>query len=102
MPSNGSYQYDYDVDLDDLPVLGCVFNRSNNHDKELRTSDIRSIQLRHSETSRPHDRRDVDTDHKNLEYFATTKSPYTMANPQNLRPVFSQEQLASSLRATHL
>ena len=22
MPSNGSYQYDYDVDLDDLPVLG--------------------------------------------------------------------------------
>ena len=45
MPSNGSYQYDYDVDLDDLPVLGCVFNRSNNHDKELRTSDIRSIQL---------------------------------------------------------
>ena len=27
---------------------------------------------------------------------------YTLANPQNLRPVFSQEQLAASLRATYL
>ena len=91
---------------------------------------------------------DVVTDHKNLEYFATTKSlshrqvcwseylaafnmvvrfrpgklsekpdsltrrfdlylkgedrDFTLANPQNLRPVFSQEQLSISLHATHL
>jgi len=90
---------------------------------------------------------DVVTDHKNLEYFATTKlltrrqarwseflsqfnmiirfrpgrlgtkpdaltrrwdvypkegdSDYAKVNPQNLRPVFTQEQLASSLRATY-
>ena len=90
---------------------------------------------------------DVITDHKNLEYFATTKlltrrqarwseflsqfniiirfhpgklgtkpdvltrcwdvypkeedSDYANVNPQNLRPVFTQEQLASSLRATY-
>ena len=91
---------------------------------------------------------DVVTDHKNLEYFATTKlltrrqvrwseflSPFNMVirfrpgklgakpdlltrrwdvypkegendygrvNPHNFRPVFTQEQLASSLRATYL
>ena len=90
---------------------------------------------------------DVVTDHKNLEYFATTKlltcrqarwseflsqfnmiirfcpsklgtkpdaltrrwdiypkegdSDYTKVNPQNLHPVFTQEQLASSLRAMY-
>jgi len=90
---------------------------------------------------------DVVTDHKNLEYFATTKlltrrqarwseflsqfhmiirfrpgrlgtkpdaltrrwdvypkegdSDYTKVNPQNLQPVFTQEQLTSSLRATY-
>jgi hypothetical protein len=90
---------------------------------------------------------DVVTDHKNLEYFATTKlltrrqvrwseflsqfnmiirfrpgrlgtkpdsltrrwdvypkegdSDYAKVNPQNLRPVFTQEQLAASLRATY-
>ena len=90
---------------------------------------------------------DVVTDHKNLEYFSTTKlltrrqarwseflsqfnlvirfrpgklgtkpdvltrhwdvypkegdSNYTKVNPQNLRPVFTQEQLASSLRASY-
>jgi hypothetical protein len=90
---------------------------------------------------------DVVTDHKNLEYFSTTKlltrrqarwseflsqfnltirfrpgklgtkpdsltrrwdvypkegdSDYAKVNPQNLRPVFTQEQLASSLRATY-
>ena len=88
------------------------------------------------------------TDHKNLEYFSTTKvltrrqvrwseylcafnliirfrpgklgakpdaltrrwdvypkegdSGYAMANPQNYRPVFTQEQLSTSLRATFL
>jgi len=91
---------------------------------------------------------DVVTDHKNLEYFATTKlltrrqarwseylsqfnlvirfrpgkqstkpdaltrrwdiylkeggSDYAMVNPQNCRPVFTQEQLTASLRATFL
>ena len=91
---------------------------------------------------------DVVTDHKNLEYFATTKilsrcqvwwseylspfnfilrfrpgklgakpdaltrrwdvypkegdSDYASNNPHNYRPVFTQEQLASSLRATYL
>ena len=91
---------------------------------------------------------DVVTDHKNLEYFATTKlltrrqarwseflsqfnlvirfrpgklgtkpdaltrrwdvylkersSDYTVVNPQNFKPVFSQDQLATSLRATFL
>ena len=91
---------------------------------------------------------DIITDHKNLEYFSTTKTlshhqarwseylsafnmvvhfwprklsekpdslmrrvdyylkgedrDYTLANPQNLCPVFSQEQLASSLCATCL
>ena len=91
---------------------------------------------------------DVVTDHKNLEYFATTKTlsrrqarwseylssfnmvvrfrpgklgekpdsltrrydyylkgedrDYMLANPQNLRPIFSQEQLSSSLCATRL
>src|ERR1700676_2329771 len=90
---------------------------------------------------------DVVTDHKNLEYFLTTKlltrrqarwsefltpfnlairfrpgklgakpdaltrrwdvypkegdSDYSKVNPQNLRPVFNQEQLATSLRATY-
>ncbi|KAL7284484.1 hypothetical protein ACG7TL_001775 [Trametes sanguinea] len=91
---------------------------------------------------------DVVTDHKNLEYFATTKiltrrqarwseflsqfnfvirfrpgklgakpdaltcrwdvypkeggSDYSVVNPHNYRPIFTQEQLASSLRATVL
>jgi len=91
---------------------------------------------------------DVVTDHKNLEYFATTKllsrrqarwseylsrfnlvirfrpgklgtkpdaltrrwdvypkggnSDYAMVNPHNFRPIFAQEQLTSSLRATSL
>ena len=91
---------------------------------------------------------DVLTDHKNLEYFSTTKTlsrrqarwseylsafnmvirfrpgklgekpdsltrrsdyylkggdrDFTLANPQNCRPIFSQEQLATSLRATRL
>ena len=91
---------------------------------------------------------DVITDHKNLEYFATTKllnrrqaqwseylaqfnliirfrpgklgtkpdaltrrwdvylkeggGTYATINPQNLKPIFSQEQLASSLRASKL
>ncbi|HEV7736493.1 MAG TPA: reverse transcriptase domain-containing protein [Chlamydiales bacterium] len=91
---------------------------------------------------------DVITDHKNLEYFSTTKmlsrrqarwseflsqfnlvirfrpgkrgtkpdaltrrwdvylkegdSSYAMVNPQNCRPVFTQDQLTSSLRATYL
>ena len=91
---------------------------------------------------------DVVTDHKNLEYFSTTKllthcqvhwleflcqfnltihfhpghlgtkpntlmrrwdiypkeggSDYASVNPHNLHPVFTQEQLASSLRATFL
>src|SRR6202035_4453227 len=91
---------------------------------------------------------DVVTDHKNLEYFATTKmlsrrqarwseflssfnmvirfrpgrlgakpdaltrrfdvypkegdSDYARVNPQNFRPVFTNEQLASSLRASTL
>ena len=91
---------------------------------------------------------DVVTDHKNLEYFCTTKlltwrqvrwseflsqfnlvirfrpgrlgtkpdaltrrwdiylkegsSNYTSINPQNLRPVFTNQQLATSLRATGL
>src|SRR3979490_1715381 len=90
----------------------------------------------------------VITDHKNLEYFCTTKiltrrqarwsehlsqfnlvirfrpgclgtkpdsltrhwdvylkegaSDYATVNPQNLRPIFSQHQLASSLQATNL
>ena len=96
----------------------------------------------------PHHTVDVVTDHKNLEYFSTTKvlsrcqacwseylsafnmvvrfcpgklgekpdsltrqvdyylkggdRDYMLANLQNLRPVFSQEQLATSLRATCL
>jgi len=91
---------------------------------------------------------DIVTDHKNLEYFSTSKvlsrrqawwseflskfnliicfhpgklgakldtltrrwdiypkegdSGYTWVNPQNLRPVFTQEQLSNSLRATYL
>src|SRR5258706_2239642 len=91
---------------------------------------------------------DVVTDHKNLEYFTTTKTlsrhqarwseylssfnmvvqfrpsklsekpdslthridyylkegdrDFSLANPQNLRPVFTQEKLAATLRATHL
>jgi len=91
---------------------------------------------------------DIITDHKNLEYFCTTKlltrqqawwseflsqfnmvvsfhlgklgtkpdvltrcwdvypkegdKDYTHINPQNFRPIFTQEQLASSLRATYL
>jgi len=91
---------------------------------------------------------DVITDHKNLEYFSTSKvlsrrqaqwseflsqfnlvirfcpgkpgakldaltrrwdvypkegnSGYTWVNPQNLRPVFTQEQLSNSLHATYL
>jgi len=91
---------------------------------------------------------DIVTDHKNLEYFSTSKvlshqqawwskflsqfnlvirfrpgklgakpdaltrrwdvypkegdSGYTRVNPQNLRPVFTQEQLSNSLRATYL
>jgi transposase InsO family protein len=96
----------------------------------------------------PHHTIDVITDHKNLEYFTTTKvlsrrqahwseylstfnmvvrfrpgklgekpdsltrrmdyylkrgdRDYMLANPQNLRPVFSQERLATALRAMRL
>ena len=35
-------------------------------------------------------------------YLKGEDRDYTLANPQNLRPVFSQEQLSSSLRATRL
>ncbi|THH21377.1 hypothetical protein EUX98_g8392 [Antrodiella citrinella] len=59
---------------------------------------------------------DVVTDHKNLEYFATTKiltrrwdvyakeeeGTYAKANPHNFRPIFTQEQIQASLRATLL
>ncbi|GAW05858.1 retrotransposon nucleocapsid protein [Lentinula edodes] len=37
---------------------------------------------------------DVITDHKNLEYF--------QVNPHNFRPIFTNEQLTASLRATFL
>jgi hypothetical protein len=96
----------------------------------------------------PHHTIDVVTDHKNLEYFSSTKilsrhqarwseslssfnmvvrfrpgklgekpdsltrradyylkggdRDFVLANPQNLRPVFTQEHLATSLRATRL
>jgi len=35
-------------------------------------------------------------------YLKSGDRDFALANPQNLRPVFSQEQLATSLRATHL
>src|SRR5882757_7246525 len=35
-------------------------------------------------------------------YLKKGDRDFTLANPQNLRPIFSQEQLATSLRATYL
>jgi len=87
--------------------------------------------------SLPFSRHSRITDHKNLEYFSTSKvlsqfnlvirfhprklgakpdtltrqwdvypkegdSGYARVNPQNLRPVFIQEQLSNSLRTTYL
>ena len=117
------------------------------HDKELLAIFHAFKTWRHYLES-PHHTIDVVTDHKNLEYFSTTKTltrrqarwseylsafnmvirfrpgklgekpdsltrradyylkredrDFTLANPQNLRPIFTQEQLAVSLRATHL
>ena len=58
---------------------------------------------------------DILTDHKNLEYFSTTKPDSltrqwdvypkggnVSVNPSNLRPMFTQEQISTSLRATQL
>ena len=117
------------------------------HDKEL-LAIFEAFKLWRHYLESPVHTIDVVTDHKNLEYFATTKSlsrrqarwseylaafnmvvrfrpgklgekpdsltrrfdfylkgedrDFTLANPQNLRPVFSQEQLSISLRATRL
>ena len=117
------------------------------HDKELLAIFQAFKTWRHYLES-PHHTVDVITDHKNLEYFSTTKTltrrqarwseflsafnmvirfrpgklgekpdsltrrtdyylkgedrDYTLANPQNCRPIFTQEQLAVSLRATRL
>ena len=117
------------------------------HDKELLAIFEAFCSWRHYLEGAPI-RIDVVTDHKNLEYFATTKllsrrqaqwseflsafnmvirfrpgklgakpdamtrhlgvypkegdSDYSVVNPHNLRPVFTQEQLSSSLRASHL
>ena len=117
------------------------------HDKELLAVFEAFKAWRHYLES-PHHTIDVVTDHKNLEYFSTTKvlsrrqarwseylsafnmvirfrpgklgekpdsltrradfylkkgdRDYTLVNPQNLRPIFTQEQLATSLRATRL
>ena len=117
------------------------------HDKELLAIFEAFKGWRHYLES-PHHVIDVVTDHKNLEYFSSTKvlsrrqarwseylsafnmvvrfrpgklgekpdsltrradyylkggdRDFTLANPQNLRPVFSQENLATSLRATRL
>jgi len=35
-------------------------------------------------------------------YLTRGDRDYTLANPQNLRPIFTQEQFATSLRATQL
>ena len=35
-------------------------------------------------------------------YLKRGDRDYTLVNPQNLRPIFTQEQLATSLHATHL
>jgi hypothetical protein len=62
---------------------------------------------------------DVVTNHKNLEYFSTTKilthhqvrwneyfkegrSDYATVNPHNFRPIFAQDQLMVSLWAMHV
>lgn len=117
------------------------------HDKELLAVFEAFKTWRHYLES-PHHTIDVITDHKNLEYFSSTKMltrrqarwseflsafnmvirfrpgklgekpdsltrradyylkrgdrDFTLANPQNLRPIFSQEQLATSFRATQL
>jgi len=117
------------------------------HDKELLAVFEAFKTWRHYLES-PHHTIDVVTDHKNLEYFSTTKvltrrqarwseylsafnmvirfrpgklgekpdsltrrtdlylkkgdRDFTLANPQNLRPIFTHEQLAISLRATRL
>ena len=117
------------------------------HDKELLAIFEAFSVWRHYLEGSPHTI-DVITDHKNLEYFATTKTltrrqarwseflsafnllirfrpgklgakpdaltrrpdvypkrgdkDYALVNPQNTRPVFSSEQLSTSLRATFL
>jgi hypothetical protein len=117
------------------------------HDKELLAIHEAFRQWRHYLEGSPHPI-DVVTDHKNLEYFATTKllsrrqarwseflsafnlvirfrpgklgtkpdsltrrldvypkrgdGDYASSNPQNLRPIFTFDQLASSLRASSL
>jgi len=117
------------------------------HDKEL-LAIFKAFQNWHHYLEGSPSPIDVVTDHKNLEYFSTSKvlscqqarwseflsqfnlvicfcpgklgakpdtltrqwdiypkegdSGYTWVNPQNLRPVFTQEQLSNSLRATYL
>ena len=117
------------------------------HDKELLAIFEAFKTWRHYLES-PHHAIDVITNHKNLEYFSSTKvltrrqarwseylsafnmvirfrpgklgekpdsltrradfylkkgdRDFTLANPQNLRPIFTQEQLATSLRTTRL
>ena len=117
------------------------------HDKEL-LAIFEAFKIWRHYLESPHHTIDVITDHKNLEYFTSTKvltrrqarwseylsafnmvvrfrpgklgekpdsltrrmdyylkrgdRDFILANPQNLRPVFSQEKLATALRATHL
>ena len=117
------------------------------HDKEL-LAIFHAFKIWRHYLESPHHSIDVVTDHKNLEYFSTTKTltrrqarwseylsafnmtirfrpgklgekpdsltrradyyikredrDFALANPQNLRPIFTQEQLAVSLRATRL
>ena len=119
----------------------------NTHDKEL-LAVFEVFKTWHHYLESPHHTIDIITDHKNLEYFSTTKTlsrrqarwseylsafnmvirfrpgklsekpdslthradfylkrgdrDYMLANPQNLCPIFMQEQLATSLHVTCL
>ena len=119
----------------------------NTHDKEL-LAIFEAFRTWHHYLESLHHMIDVITNHKNLEYFLSTKTlsrhqacwseylsafnmvvrfrpgklgekpdsltrrmdyylkggdrDYTLANPQNLRPIFTHERLATALQATHL
>ena len=127
-------------------LTGAELNYST-HDKEL-LAVFKVFKAWHHDLESLHHTIDIITDHKNLEYFSTTKTlsrqqarwseylstfnmvicfrpgklsekpdsltrhadfylkrgdrDYTLVNPQNLHPIFTQAQLATSLRTTRL
>ncbi|SJL12778.1 related to TY3B TY3B protein [Armillaria ostoyae] len=114
-----------DGEIHPIAFLSCSLHNAelnyDTHDKEL-LAIFEAFKYWHHYLEGSADSIDVVTDYKNLEYFSTTKvltrrqvrwsdylpiqpkgdSQYAAVNPHNFWPVFTQEQLSASLRATFL